>query len=198
VGTLRQLSYMKWINMSSPTPSVDSLSGAPTLGSFVDQNDLGLGLDMQNGCHGSSSSSSTCSSIVFPHLSIPNTFSSGANTNGFCNGLSGGVHNNKTEFNGLPSPTGTGPIKCGLCHETFTRPKVLPCLHTFCQDCLEKSQDTPDRLVCPSCRQECPLTAQVRIFIAHDFRFFYCSLSRPNKYYYHLFSSAKKIHIFSL
>lgn len=32
----------------------------------------------------------------------------------------------------------TVSTKCGLCHDTFTIPKVLSCLHTFCQPCLEK------------------------------------------------------------
>ena len=155
-GFLEGCLYMKWTTMSSPTPSVDSLSGAPTLGSFVDSGDLGLGLELPNGCHGSSSSSSTCSSIIFPHLSISN----GILSNGY--GGSSGHSNNGGDFNGLSSPTiGPGTIKCGLCHETFTRPKVLPCLHTFCQDCLEKTQDVGDRLSCPACRHDCPLSSQV-------------------------------------
>jgi len=87
---------MKWQMMSSPTPSVDSLSGVPTLGAFGDGGDLGLGLDLPNGCHGSSSSSSTCSSIIFPHLSISN----GILSNGYANGNMGHP-NNGSEFNGL-------------------------------------------------------------------------------------------------
>lgn len=148
--------------MTSPTPSTDSLSGATTLGSFVDSSDLGLGLDITHGCHGSSSSSSTCSSIVFPHLSISNgVFSS----HGFGNGTT----------NGIPSPTRSSciSIKCSLCHETYNKPKVLPCLHTFCQDCLEKAQEVGDRLVCPSCRLEYTLSSQVRTI----FNIFNCFLS---------------------
>lgn len=44
--------------------------------------------------------------------------------------------------------------KCGLCNETFTIPKVLKCFHTFCQPCLEKTQDVAEKVVCPDCRQE--------------------------------------------
>ena len=143
--------FMKWKNMSSPTPSVDSSSGAPATCPFVDQGELSLDFN-------SSSSSSTCSisSAIFPHISISN----GILSNGYSNNGSSGHFNG--DFNGLPSPTGTASLKCGICHENFTRPKVLPCLHTFCQDCLEKAQDIGDRLVCPSCRQECPLGSQVR------------------------------------
>ncbi|ODM98140.1 B-box type zinc finger protein ncl-1 [Orchesella cincta] len=137
--------------MTSPTPSTDSLSGATTLGSFVDSSDLGLGLDITHGCHGSSSSSSTCSSIVFPHLSISN----GVLNHGF--------------GNGIPSPTRGISIKCSLCHETYNKPKVLPCLHTFCQDCLEKAQDVGDRLICPSCRYECTLSSQGVAGLLPDF-----------------------------
>lgn len=46
--------------------------------------------------------------------------------------------------------------KCGLCHETFTIPKVLNCLHTFCQLCLEK-EVTGDKVHCPQCQQDSPL-----------------------------------------
>ncbi len=27
---------------------------------------------------------------------------------------------------------------CGICNETITDPKTLPCLHTFCLDCLQE------------------------------------------------------------
>ena len=35
-------------------------------------------------------------------------------------------------------PEHTLNTKCGVCNETYTIPKVLPCFHTFCQPCLEK------------------------------------------------------------
>lgn len=161
--------------MTSPTPSTDSLSGATTLGSFV-ESDLGLGLDITHGCHGSSSSSSTCSSIVFPHLSISNGVLSSSQLNHLHlqqNPQQQQQHQQSFIVgNGITSPTrglgggggggGGMSIKCNLCHETYSKPKVLPCLHTFCQDCLEKAQDAGDRLTCPTCRLECSLSSQVR------------------------------------
>nr|CAG4643755.1 EOG090X01W2 [Lepidurus arcticus] len=61
---------------------------------------------------------------------------------------------------GVSSPGLSLNTKCALCLETFTLPKVLPCLHTFCQSCLEKQQAGPDKLTCPVCRMDCTLTAQ--------------------------------------
>lgn len=49
--------------------------------------------------------------------------------------------------------------KCGICNETYTIPKVLPCFHTYCQPCLEKVSDSPDKVICPECRQESYLSS---------------------------------------
>ena len=35
--------------------------------------------------------------------------------------------------------------------------QVLQCFHTFCQACLEKVQDHPDRVNCPQCHHDTPL-----------------------------------------
>ena len=50
--------------------------------------------------------------------------------------------------------------ECSICHETFTAPKVLPCLHTFCQPCLEKIQESLDKIQCPKCDQDCAFPLQ--------------------------------------
>ena len=45
--------------------------------------------------------------------------------------------------------------ECPICVETFTDPKVLPCVHTFCLKCLLKygEHDKPgDQVACPLCR----------------------------------------------
>ncbi|GFT71083.1 brain tumor protein [Nephila pilipes] len=56
-----------------------------------------------------------------------------------------------------PESLGT---ECGICHETYTTPKVLPCLHTFCQPCLEKIHENNDKITCPKCEQDCILPPQ--------------------------------------
>lgn len=48
--------------------------------------------------------------------------------------------------------------ECCICSETLRDSRVLPCIHTFCLDCLKKihsSSTTPgDTLPCPICRSE--------------------------------------------
>ena len=47
--------------------------------------------------------------------------------------------------------------ECSLCLHTYERPRSLPCLHSFCQACLQEHLDKnakPDRTVdCPNCRK---------------------------------------------
>lgn len=107
------------MKMASPTPSLDSLTGANSLGSLIDQ------VDYQ--------SLSNSPATVSPTASVSSSSFSG-----------NGNHLN---------------TKCGICHETFTNPKVLPCFHTFCESCLERSQEHPDKLTCSRCQQECILTS---------------------------------------
>lgn len=67
----------------------------------------------------------------------------------------------KTDYS---SSSGLGPspldsifsssTKCSLCTNTYVNPKVLHCLHTFCQSCLEKILEQGDLLICPQCNVE--------------------------------------------
>ncbi|KAL9980259.1 hypothetical protein ACROYT_G008819 [Oculina patagonica] len=48
-------------------------------------------------------------------------------------------------------------VSCPVCMTTFTKPKQLPCLHSFCLHCLEEIQRTSGRrdiIACPECRRE--------------------------------------------
>ena len=48
-------------------------------------------------------------------------------------------------------------VSCSVCMTTFTDPKTLPCLHSFCLHCLEgiqRANGRHDILACPECRRE--------------------------------------------
>jgi len=53
-----------------------------------------------------------------------------------------------------------GEITCSICEEIFSQPKTIPCLHTFCEQCIkstiEASKRTGTELCCPICRAELP------------------------------------------
>ncbi|XP_078586798.1 E3 ubiquitin-protein ligase TRIM33-like [Branchiostoma floridae x Branchiostoma japonicum] len=53
-------------------------------------------------------------------------------------------------------------LQCGICKKDFNRPKLLPCLHSFCENCLvkhldespshgEEYEEVPASLKCPIC-----------------------------------------------
>ena len=51
-------------------------------------------------------------------------------------------------------------LECGICFDTYTEPKVLPCFHVFCSECLKKSVEKGQdkkTLSCPNCRHSVPL-----------------------------------------
>ena len=44
-------------------------------------------------------------------------------------------------------------LKCSICLEFFTDPRILPCLHTYCLECLQGLvNDQKNDLSCPQCR----------------------------------------------
>ncbi|XP_019626969.1 PREDICTED: tripartite motif-containing protein 3-like [Branchiostoma belcheri] len=51
-------------------------------------------------------------------------------------------------------------LSCSICLELFTRPKVLPCQHTFCQDCLQDHAGRGGTFQCPICRRQVRLPPQ--------------------------------------
>ena len=53
--------------------------------------------------------------------------------------------------------------KCGICDDTITDPRGLPCLHTFCLSCLREwasAKDKKESIACPSCKKEVELPQQ--------------------------------------
>ena len=48
-------------------------------------------------------------------------------------------------------------VSCSVCMTTFTDPKQLPCLHSFCLHCLNgilRTSGRHDIITCPECRRE--------------------------------------------
>ena len=51
-------------------------------------------------------------------------------------------------------------ITCSICGDLFTDPKTIPCLHTFCKQCIEKCIESNKKMesliCCPLCRAPLP------------------------------------------
>ena len=51
-------------------------------------------------------------------------------------------------------------ITCSICGDLFTDPKTIPCLHTFCKRCIEKSIESNKKMAsivcCPLCHAPLP------------------------------------------
>ncbi|XP_019634414.1 PREDICTED: RING finger protein 207-like isoform X2 [Branchiostoma belcheri] len=59
----------------------------------------------------------------------------------------------------FPDEVSGDSLECSICCYTFKNPKVLPCLHTFCEHCLREwvQKNDGDTFPCPICRQPVPL-----------------------------------------
>ena len=71
-----------------------------------------------------------------------------------------------------PKPRSQSNHKCSVCLELFTEPKILPCCHTFCLECLKKTASrgkTEGQITCPKCRQSHPIPAGGLSEILTDF-----------------------------
>ena len=56
--------------------------------------------------------------------------------------------------NTLAETIKTNFLNCGICLETYQDPRVLPCQHGFCRECLEQCTSRDKwTLTCPSCRK---------------------------------------------
>ncbi|XP_033097409.1 tripartite motif-containing protein 2-like isoform X2 [Anneissia japonica] len=60
-------------------------------------------------------------------------------------------------------------LQCTLCLDRLTKPKVLPCQHTFCEGCLELWVDRNEGLTCPVCRKDYPLPANGVVGLPDNF-----------------------------
>ena len=43
-------------------------------------------------------------------------------------------------------------VKCGFCRHWFRNPKVFPCLHSFCYECIVELAKRECGLECPECQ----------------------------------------------
>ncbi|XP_050789463.1 E3 ubiquitin-protein ligase TRIM56 [Gopherus flavomarginatus] len=57
----------------------------------------------------------------------------------------------------LSDAIATDFLTCPICLERLRRPKILPCLHTYCQGCLEGLLGAGPGLRCPECREDVSL-----------------------------------------
>ena len=64
-------------------------------------------------------------------------------------------------FSSVPPIDNDKETTCTLCRQTYRDPRLLPCVHSFCFDCLQKqlddSTDQESSLLCPTCSDEIPL-----------------------------------------
>ncbi|XP_070555517.1 tripartite motif-containing protein 2-like [Ptychodera flava] len=56
------------------------------------------------------------------------------------------------------SKIGEDFLSCAICLEQYKNPKILPCHHTFCRECLANFAGTAAILVCPTCKTPCQLS----------------------------------------
>ncbi len=48
-------------------------------------------------------------------------------------------------------------ITCGICHQHYDEPKVLPCCHYFCKECINQKMGKDRLFSCPKCFQDTTL-----------------------------------------
>ena len=46
----------------------------------------------------------------------------------------------------------TGHVTCPICYQLYKDPKVLPCQHSYCRECLGKLEKNK-QVTCPECRK---------------------------------------------
>ena len=59
---------------------------------------------------------------------------------------------------------------CEKCDNYYTDPRMLPCLHSFCLECLQKELETKDTLQCPECNETVPLPENGAASLPQDLR----------------------------
>ena len=55
-------------------------------------------------------------------------------------------------------------LTCAICLEQFKDPKVLPCLHSYCHECIVKLDQTGNKITCPECRTTVEVRRKLKVF----------------------------------
>jgi tripartite motif-containing protein 2/3 len=110
---------------SSPSPSLDSLTGPLPVSSLV-----------VDACSSSSDNSSLVGCCLVETNLIAACSASGSS-------ISGGSHSSASSTSSATSPqtslsVASHPTKCYVCNDTLDAPRVLTCFHSFCADCIDK------------------------------------------------------------
>lgn len=73
--------------------------------------------------------------------------------------------------NESPRPGKRETDQCGVCFGHYEDPRLLPCLHTFCRQCIDKLPvtDGQGQVKCPICRAVCLLPESGAVSLPYDF-----------------------------
>ena len=62
-------------------------------------------------------------------------------------------------------------LSCSICLRRFQKPRILPCLHSYCEDCLiEYAPSGTERMMCPLCGDKVDVPDGDVTKFKHDFR----------------------------
>ena len=67
-------------------------------------------------------------------------------------------------------------LACSVCLEQLKDPKVLPCLHSFCHDCIVKlaRNGKSKSMACPECRKVVQVRSDECSWVQYQTVLFYC------------------------
>lgn len=103
-----------------------------------------------------------------PKTSLSNpTSSNSMNKNSTTNGNGPSV----TVRSAAPPPTHKETLHaCPVCNGEYKDPRVLPCTHTYCFNCIRDKLISNNRVTCPKCNQQVSLAHS---FQMNDYYFYF-------------------------
>lgn len=83
-----------------------------------------------------------------------------AGTNGLANGVERRPFNVRST---IPASIQKETVHaCPLCNNEYKDPRVLPCTHTYCYNCVRDQLINNNRLTCPKCHHQVSRNARVQ------------------------------------